>query len=211
MVTKRRECYPGAIYHITNRGNRQEIIFREEADYGNYLSILKSTLKFYEEEDYKLINYCFMSNHVHLLLKTAQKDPSFFMRRVNSMYAKYFNNKYEYIGHVFQGRYFSNIITNVIELLEVSRYIHLNPVRANIVKKPEDYRWSSYNKIVSKDKEGNNLSYISVDEILNVFDMYFIVEDNNNENLKKKVRQRLDSRGKYKQFVEEKIKIVNEE
>ena len=141
MASPKRPWVSGAIYHITNRGNRQEIIFRENIDYIVYLGILKETLKFYENDNYKLISYCLMSNHVHLLLKTGRKDPSFFMRRVNSMYARYFNSKYQYIGHLFQGRYFSNLINNVIELLEVSRYIHLNPVRAKMVDSPEKYMY----------------------------------------------------------------------
>ena len=94
MASPKRPWVAGAIYHITNRGNHQEIIFRESIDYIVYLGILKETLKFYEDDSYKLISYCLMSNHVHLLLKTGKKDPSFFTRRVNSMYARYFNTKY---------------------------------------------------------------------------------------------------------------------
>ena len=81
-----------------------------DVDYIVYLGILKETLKFYQDDNYKLISYCLMSNHVHLLLKTGTKEPSFFMRRINSMYARYFNSKYQCIGHLFQGRYFSNLI-----------------------------------------------------------------------------------------------------
>lgn len=150
MVTKNRIWYPSAIYHITNRGNRKEIIFREEMDYRVYLVILKNTVDYYEEYNYEIISYCLMSNHVHLLIKTNNKEPGYFMRRVNSMYARYFNDKYEYVGHLFQERYFSNIITNDIELLEVSRYIDLNPVKAQIVKKAEDYKWSSYSSVMRK-------------------------------------------------------------
>ena len=97
MASPKRPWVAGAIYHITNRGNRQEIIFRENIDYIVYLGILKETLKFYQDDNYKLISYCLMSNHVHLLLKTGTKEPSFFMRRINSMYARYFNSKYVYL------------------------------------------------------------------------------------------------------------------
>ena len=185
MASPKRPWVPGAIYHITNRGNHQEIIFRENIDYIVYLGILKETLKFYQDDNYKLISYCLMSNHVHLLLKTGTKEPSFFMRRINSMYARYFNSKYQCIGHLFQGRYFSNLINNVIELLEVSRYIHLNPVRAKMVDSPEKYMWSSYNKIVLNEDKFKDLDLnsrklmtdmcIDENEILDLFNIYSII------------------------------------
>ena len=119
------------------------------------------------------------------------------------MYAKYFNDKYEYIGHLFQARYFSNLITNVGELLEVSRYIHLNPVRANIAKIPEDYKWSSYNKILSNQ---NKELYIHDKEILDIFNMYLIIEDNRIERIRSRVKHSIeDNRFRYKNYVEEKI------
>ena len=216
MASPKRPWVSGAIYHITNRGNRQEIIFRENIDYIVYLGILKETLKFYENDNYKLISYCLMSNHVHLLLKTGRKDPSFFMRRVNSMYARYFNSKYQYIGHLFQGRYFSNLINNVIELLEVSRYIHLNPVRAKMVDSPEKYMWSSYNKIVLdkdkfKDLDLNSRKLmldmcIDENEILDLLNIYSIVEENNRKDLEYKVKNMMkESKIKYKKYVESKV------
>ena len=216
MASPKRPWVAGAIYHITNRGNRQEIIFRENIDYIVYLGILKETLKFYENDNYKLISYCLMSNHVHLLLKTGRKDPSFFMRRVNSMYARYFNSKYQYIGHLFQGRYFSNLINNVIELLEVSRYIHLNPVRAKMVDSPEKYMWSSYNKIVLdkdkfKDLDLNSRKLmldmcIDENEILDLLNIYSIIEENNKKDLEYKVKNMMkESKIKYKKYVESKV------
>lgn len=216
MASPKRPWVSGAIYHITNRGNRQEIIFRENIDYIVYLGILKETLKFYENDNYKLISYCLMSNHVHLLLKTGRKDPSFFMRRVNSMYARYFNSKYQYIGHLFQGRYFSNLINNVIELLEVSRYIHLNPVRAKMVDSPEKYMWSSYNKIVLdkdkfKDLDLNSRKLmldmcIDENEILDLLNIYSIIEENNKKDLEYKVKNMMkESKIKYKKYVESKV------
>ncbi|WP_297712606.1 transposase [Clostridium sp.] len=216
MASPKRPWISGAIYHITNRGNRKEIIFKETIDYIVYLGILRETLKFYKEDNYKLISYCLMSNHVHLLLKTGTKDPSFFMRRVNSMYARYFNSKYQYIGHLFQGRYFSNLINNVIELLEVSRYIHLNPVRAKMVDSPEKYMWSSYNKIVlDKDKfedlDLNSRKFmldicIDESEILDLFNIYSIIEENNKKDLEHKVRNIMEGgKIKYRNYVESKV------
>ena len=221
MASLKRPWVSGAIYHITNRGNRQEIIFRESIDYIVYLGILKETLKFYENDNYKLISYCLMSNHVHLLLKTGTKDPSFFMRRINSMYARYFNSKYQYIGHLFQGRYFSNLINNVIELLEVSRYIHLNPVRAKMVDSPEKYMWSSYNKIILdkdkfKDLDLNSRKLmldmcIEESEILDLLNIYSIIEENNKKDLEYKVKNMMEeSKIKYKKYVESKVSSEEE-
>ena len=216
MASPKRPWVAGAIYHITNRGNRQEIIFRENIDYIVYLGILKETLKFYQDDNYKLISYCLMSNHVHLLLKTGTKEPSFFMRRINSMYARYFNSKYQCIGHLFQGRYFSNLINNVIELLEVSRYIHLNPVRAKMVGSPENYMWSSYNKIVLNEDKFKDLDLnsrklmldmcIDENEILDLLNIYSIIEENNKKDLEYKVKNMMkESKIKYKKYVESKV------
>lgn len=217
MATPKREWIEGATYHITNRGNHQENIFREIIDYSVYLSILINTLKFYKEYNYKIISYCLMTNHVHILLKTGSKNPSYFMRRINSMYAKYFNEKYELVGHLFQGRYYTNLITNITELIEVSRYIHLNPVKAKIVESPEEYIWSSYNKFILSDeylesKISFNKIKIDLDlclaeeEILGLFDIYTIVSESNKEILINKARKIIeDSKSKYKRFVEEKI------
>lgn len=216
MATKKRIWQPGASYHITNRGNRKEDIFLEEFDYFVYLSLIKNTLLFYEEYNYKLVSYCLMKNHVHLLIKTQKQDPSSFMRRLNSMYARYFNNKYECVGHLFQGRYYSNIITSVSELLEVSRYIHLNPVRAKITDLPEKYRWSSYTNILEKGSNIDNIKYykrrkrerleVATEEILDLLDIYSLVEDNCIKNIKSRVQKEIkDSKDKYREYVESKI------
>ena len=94
-----------------------------------------------------------MDNHVHLLVKTEDKPLALFIGRINSMYAKYYNKKYNYTGHLFQGRFFSEIIESEIQLIETSKYIHLNPVRAKIVERPESYEWSSYSMYIGDQKE----------------------------------------------------------
>ena len=140
------------------------------------------------------------------------------MRRVSSIYARYFNDKYQYIGHLFQGRYFSNLINNVIELLEVSRYIHLNPVRAKIVDSPEKYIWSSYNKIVLDKNAFEDLDLnsrkvmldmcIDENEILDLFNIYSIIEENNKKDLEYKVKNIMqDGKSKYKKYVESKVSL----
>ncbi len=141
MPRKKREWYPGAQYHIMCRGNHRADIYRDDEDRHVYLTIL-------EEERYKhnliIISYCLMSNHVHLEVEVVDKGPGMFMKMLNMKYAIFFNKKYNYVGHLFQGRYRSELIATDAQLLQTSKYIHLNPVRANMVEKPEQYAWSSY-------------------------------------------------------------------
>ncbi|WHY00375.1 transposase [Neobacillus sp. DY30] len=94
--------------------------------------------------------YCLMTNHIHLQVETIQHHPKDIMKMLNSRYAMYFNKRHTLVGHVFQGRYRSKIIDSTDYLLEVSRYIHLNPVEAKMVKAPEEYRWSSYTTYISE-------------------------------------------------------------
>lgn len=215
MATKKRPWFPGACYHITNRGNHKEKIFIDDQDYKMYIHILKNTLEFYKESNYKLISYCLMSNHVHLLIKTNIKDPSYLMRRLNSLYVRYFNQKYNYVGHLFQERYFSNIITSDYELLEVSKYIHLNPVKANLVNYPENYKWSSFRKIISNKNPLPTTLYVHSDEILSILDIYFILKNSTispdyqnyisksytSKNYNSKISHTNDKKQKYKSYV----------
>lgn len=94
-----------------------------------------------------------MTNHIDLQVQTKEKHIKYLMMRVNRFYAKYSNNKYNYIGHLFQARYGSELIEEDNYVLEVSRYIHLNPVITNMIKKPEDYKWSSYCTYIGNEKE----------------------------------------------------------
>ncbi|WP_263280493.1 transposase [Clostridium botulinum] len=136
-----------------------------------------------EKYDSRLYFYCLMTNHVHLTIQTGEIKISEIMKIINELYTKYFNNKYNLVGHLFQGRYNWKFIANDKCLLEVSRYVHLNPVTANIVKKPEEYHWSSYPMIIGEKKE----KLIDSNKILSYF----------NENNKRK---------SYKNFVESDIK-----
>ncbi len=165
MATPRRFWREGTIYHVTTRGNRKEDIFNDKSDYKVYLVMIEENLKYYSQFNYKLLEYCLMKNHVHLLIKTDTCPLSDFMRRLNSKYTLYYNKKYNYVGHLFQGRYYSQIIENNAQLLEVSRYIHLNPVRSKICNNPKDYIWSSYhNYIINKESK-----LISTEVILDFF------------------------------------------
>lgn len=141
MAKKKRIWYPGAVYHITSRGNRRTDLFKDEEDYQVYLTILEHTM---EKHPYTLYSYCLMTNHIHLQLDSEDSEIWNIMRNINLSYTKYFNNKYNFIGHLFQGRYKSELIENDPYNIQVSRYIHLNPVKAEMVEKPLEYKWSSY-------------------------------------------------------------------
>lgn len=153
MPTQIRKWYPGASYHVTARGNHREDIFRDNEDFAYYLTLIKETVKYYFNEKYEIISYCFMDNHVHLLIKTGEKPLGEFIGRINSKYAKYYNEKYDCVGHLFQDRYFSELIESDAQMIETSRYIHLNPVRAKMTEKPESYKWSSYSMYIGNQRE----------------------------------------------------------
>ena len=134
MTSEKRSWYEGATYHITARGHHRNDIFRDEEDFKIYLIILEEELLYFNNYNYEIIAYCLMDNHVHLLLKTGVEPPWRFIARVHSIYARYFNKKYNYVGALFQGRYSADIIEDDTYMLETSRYIHLNLVKARMVE-----------------------------------------------------------------------------
>lgn len=129
-------------YHIILRGNERKNIFKDNED---KICLIDTIQRKVQASESKLAAFCLMNNHVHLVIIEGKEDISKLMQRINVSYVKYFNKKYERIGHLFQDRFKSEVIENERYLLEAVRYIHNNPVKACIVKKPEDYRWSSYN------------------------------------------------------------------
>lgn len=141
--------YPGAYYHVTSRGNERKDIFRSNRDREKFLYYLETASKRYKAAIHA---YCLMSNHYHLLLETPLGNLSQIMRHVNGAYTTYFNKKRERVGHLFQGRYKAILIDLDEYAKELSRYIHLNPVRAGIVNRPEEYGWSSYGAYVGEKK-----------------------------------------------------------
>jgi len=118
--------YPGAWYHVTCRGNEKRNIFRDDADRDKWLAILSANLKLYRIEVH---SYVLMQTHFHLLLMTPEANLRKFMQRFNTTYTVYFNRRYRRSGHLFQGRYKAILIEKDEHLVELSRYIHLNPVR----------------------------------------------------------------------------------
>ncbi len=139
--------YPGAYYHVINRGLERRDIFKNNKDYEYFLLLLnKLSLK------YNLIvhSYCLMTNHYHLYLETPNGNLSKIMRQLDGIYTQAFNHKYNRVGPLMQGRYKAVLIDKDSYSLELSRYIHLNPVRAKMVDSPEKYQWSSYGAFIKK-------------------------------------------------------------
>ncbi|MCH7761827.1 transposase, partial [candidate division TA06 bacterium] len=142
--------YEGALYHITSRGNERRKIYFSKSDCKKFKEYLTEAT-----EKYGCLVHCyvFMSNHYHLLLETRRANLKKVMHDINGAYANYTNLKRKRSGHLFQGRYKAIVIDRDRYLLELSRYIHLNPVRAGIVEKPEDYPHSSYKSYISREKD----------------------------------------------------------
>lgn len=141
--------YPGAFYHITSRGNERRNIFRDDKEREQFLSYFGTATDRYKAVIHV---YCLMSNHYHLLLETPLGNLSQIMHHINGAYTTYFNKRHKRSGHLFQGRYKAIVVDKDEYAAELSRYIHLNPVRAGIVKNPDEYPWSSYRYYSGKRK-----------------------------------------------------------
>jgi len=142
MTTKTRVLIDNAAYHIMVRGNQRQKIFLQENDYLRYLIYLK---RYKNRFKAKVYSYCLMPNHVHLLLDPSDKlDLKRIMHGISMSYAKYFNHKYEKCGHLWQGRYKNYVIQKDEYLVNCATYIEMNPLKAGICQRPENYKWSSY-------------------------------------------------------------------
>jgi REP element-mobilizing transposase RayT len=141
--------YPGAFYHVTSRGNERRTVFQSNRDREKYLSYLESA---HERYGAVIHVYCLMGNHYHLLLETPRGNLSKILHYINGAYTTYFNIKRGRSGHLFQGRYKGILVDKDEYCKELSRYVHLNPVRAGMVKTPLEYPWSSYRYFVGRDR-----------------------------------------------------------
>lgn len=147
-----RERSETGIYHVMIRGINKQIIFQDNEDKEKFIFKVK------EYEDlgkYIIYSYCLMDNHIHILLKEMEDEISTAIKRISSSYVFWYNNKYDRSGHLFQGRFKSEVVNSTEYLLTVMRYIHKNPVQANIVLNPEDYIWSSYNEYIYEEFNAN--------------------------------------------------------
>lgn len=133
--------FPGAIYHVTSRGNARQVIFEDDEDRQSFLDTLTRVA---ERFNWICHAYCLMDNHYHLMIETPDGNLSTGMRQLNGVYTQRFNRRYGRVGHVMQGRFKSILVERDSYLLELCRYIVLNPVRARMVRHPEKYLWSSY-------------------------------------------------------------------
>ncbi|MDX8344119.1 REP-associated tyrosine transposase [Rossellomorea sp. YZS02] len=141
MVRTPRDWSPGTTYHVTARGNRKQDLFHDDEDRKKYLLYLQETKDKYP---FTIHAYCLMPNHIHLLIETHDVPLEKIIRSLHTRYAVYFNKKYDYVGHVFQGRYGSTKIDTPSYFIKASRYIHQNPVEGKLTIRPESYPWSSY-------------------------------------------------------------------
>jgi|SRR3989344_4142343 len=162
---------PDSYYHIYNRGNAKQDIFLEPDDYRFFLLRIVQNIfpdKFENhrtpplpDKAFSLTSYCLMPNHFHFLIKqNLNLPPSKLMSRISTSYSKYFNKKYNRVGHLFQDQFKQILVENNKYLLWLSAYIHQNPKTANIIKNAEDYKWSSYSSFLKPDK--NNICDFSV-------------------------------------------------
>jgi len=149
MVRVARQGSPTDYYHIMSRGNNRETIFIKKEEKRYYEELLQTQI---EGKKISVVAYCLMDNHVHLLINSDLPEMIEAIRWVNNKFASRYNFKYERVGHVFQGRFKSEIIDTEKYLIQAIRYIHNNPVKAGIVAKPSEYDWSSYNGYLDEAK-----------------------------------------------------------
>lgn len=164
MARQIRVEYPGAVYHITSRGNARKKIFNSNKDCLLFLNILKDTIDRYNWVCY---SYCLMPNHYHLFIKTIDPNLSLGMRQLNGVFTQKYNYFNKKTGHLFQGRYKAALVETESYFGRVMRYIAMNPVKAKLVSGPEQWRWSAHNEIIGRK---NVFGVIDHKETLKLFD-----------------------------------------
>lgn len=137
--------WAGGLYHVTSRGDRREDIYLHDTDRHNWLALFAQVCKRF---NWKCHGYCLMSNHYHIVVETLNGNLSKGMRHLNGVYTQYFNRAHHRVGHVYQGRYQAIVVDKDSYLLELSRYVVLNPVRARMVKQAGQWPWSSYRAMI---------------------------------------------------------------
>ncbi len=155
--------YPGALYHITTRGNAKQPIFLDDKDHYCFLKTLSETI---ETHNWLCHAYCLMPNHYHLLIETPDANLSLGMRDLNGVYTQRFNKRNDRVGHLFQGRYKAFVVEKEPYLLRVARYTVINAVRAGLVKHPNEWPWSSFAATVGDEKRPG---WLCADWILSFF------------------------------------------
>lgn len=133
--------FPGAVWHVTSRGNERREVFRDDRDRERFLSVLSRTVELFR---WRVHAYVLMGNHYHLLFETPEPTLSRGMRQLNGVYTQAFNRAHRRVGHLFQGRFKAVLVEKEAHLLELCRYLVLNPVRAGVVRSAKGWPWSSY-------------------------------------------------------------------
>ena len=151
--------FPGALYHVTARGNERRALYRDDADREEYLARLAH---YRQKFGFRLLSFCLMGNHIHLAVRAGQAPLSRVMAGLHSSYAEWFNRRHDRVGHLFQGRYKAFLVQEERYLHALVRYIHRNPVEARIVQRPQDYRWSSDRFL----RRGHGPAWLDVDDLL---------------------------------------------
>ena len=139
--------FPGALYHVTARGNARADIFLDDEDRDRFLLLLKDEII---QQGWRCYAWCLMDNHYHFLIETPEANLSRGMQRLNGRYTQSFNRIHQRVGHIFQGRYKAILVEKESHLLELCRYIVLNPVRAGMVDDVSQWQWSSYHDTLEK-------------------------------------------------------------
>lgn len=143
MGRSTRITLPNLYFHVLNRGNNKQLVFHDQSDYVYYTKLIK---RYKDKFNFKLYHVSLMPNHIHHHMEpTKEGDLSRIMQRLPLAYAWYHNAKYQTVGHLWQGRFKSQLIDSDEYFVYCGLYVELNPVRAGLVKKPEDWKWSSYN------------------------------------------------------------------
>jgi len=156
--------YEGAVYHVTSRGNAREDIFLYERDRAQFLKIFGDVVARY---GWICHAYCLMTNHYHLLIETPEANLSRGMHLLNGVYTQWFNHRHERVGHLLQGRFKAILVEKESHLLELARYIVLNPVRAKMVRSVRDWPWSSYR---ATSGQSDVPEFLTADWVLSQFD-----------------------------------------
>lgn len=178
--------FSNALYHVTARGDRREDIFEDDADRQMFLSILAQVVT---QCNWICHAWCLMDNHYHLLIQTPDGNLSKGMRQLNGVYTQASNRRHQRVGHLFQGRFKAILVDSDAYLLELARYVVLNPVRAGMVQKPVDWKWSSYRASVGLEPA---VPWLAVDGLLAHF-----------------AKRRSLAQQRYAQFVAEGIKAAS--
>ena len=155
--------FSGAVYHVTSRGNARQHIVVDDRDRSQFLAVLAHVIDRY---GWLCHAYCLMDNHYHLLLETPQANLSLGMRQLNGRYTQGYNRRHARVGHLFQGRFTAILVEKEAHLLELCRYVVLNPVRANMVSHPRRWAWSSYRATVGQTRAP---AWLSTDWVLGQF------------------------------------------